>query len=323
MSWVNYSIYFFLGILAFLIARKDPLFWDIFSHFSFAFFFTAFSFIMTFIGKKGIVGDNITGHYVAFYHWAVFFTLFLVGAVYLTLRYLCWHWPRWVSYTLAWMAGILLHADFWYKAFTVTRFPFKTGQVEVFQQTLRTDVAIILVLGLYCVVLLFSHKPNGAFMHFLAAAILITFLCDVFDMMVSVHDLNIYGLDQYFAFFCLLLLVAVCLLRLLSLYSPEYRLREQFIFNPSYGIQTPVVLKSHNMDVIVGMIKPLFSYQNIVFQMSLGVVFVLISGLAKSFYVTVKLFLMVTLVVFVWNVYYYFIYAAIKDGQILNKRYTK
>lgn len=323
MSWVNYSVYFFLGVLTYFVAKKDELFWDVYAHFSFTFFFTAFSVIIAFIGKKGIIGDNFTSHYLAFYHWSVFFTLFLVGATYLTFRYLFWQWPRWLSYSLSWTVSLLLHADFWYKAFTVARFPFKTAQLVVYHHTIRTDVAIILVLGLYCLVLLISHKPNGAFIHFLAAAVFISFICDIFDMMVSLYALNVYGLDQYFAFFCLLMLIAACLLRLLSLYSPEYRLREQFIFNPSYGIQTPIVLKSHNMEAIVGLIKSLFSSQNIIFQLALGLVFVLISGLTKSLYVTIKLFMMVVLVVLVWNVYYYFIYASIKDGQILNKRYTK
>jgi len=120
-----------------------------------------------------------------------------------------------------------------------------------------------------------------------------------------------------------LILLAAFFLRLISLFSPEHALREQFMFNPHYGISIPVVLKSHNRDVIVELIKTTFSSQNVLFQFSFGIGLVLISGLAKSFYITIKLFMMLLAIALVWNIYYYFIYSTCQDGQILNKKFIK
>ncbi|HPN36615.1 MAG TPA: hypothetical protein PK843_19095 [bacterium] len=323
MSWANFSLYFLLGVVALYIVGRDRLFRDVYGHFGFTFLFTAAGLIIPFTGKQGLFGDNILSYYLSFYNWAVFYTLLLIGACYLTLRYLFWRWPRGVNYALSVAAAVGLNADFWHQALTVSRFPFKAGPPGILPHILRLDAAIILLLLLYCAVLLFTQRPNGAFLHTLVIGLLLSIICDVIDILVALYQLNVYGLDQYFAMLCLLILLAAFFLRLISLFSPEHALREQFMFNPHYGISIPVVLKSHNRDVIVELIKTTFSSQNVLFQFSFGIGLVLISGLAKSFYITIKLFMMLLAIALVWNIYYYFIYSTCQDGQILNKKFIK
>jgi hypothetical protein len=323
MSWVNFSLYFFLGVLALYIVIRDKMFRDVFAHYAFTYFFTVASIIIPFTGPKGLFGDVFLNYYLSYYSWAVFYSLLLIGATYLTLRYIFWRWPKWINYLIALSFGIFLNMDFWHKALTVTRFPFKAGLPMIYSLNFRTDGAMIILLILYCMVLLISHRPNGAFIHFFVVGMLLAIVCDVMDLIVTINQLDVYGLDQYFSSICNLVLIGVFFLRLVSLFSPEYVLREQFMFNPRYGLSTPVILKDQSTETMVELIKSLFSSQNILFQLTLGSGLVLISALTKSWYVTVKLTIMVLVIAMAWNIYYYFVYAINKEGQVLNKKFIK
>jgi hypothetical protein len=321
LSWVNYSLFFLMAVASIYIARKEIYFADVFWHFGILFTLIAMSVLIYFTGTSGIVGNNFFYYALVIYSKPIFHVLFLAGIFYMTYRYVLWRLPNKLGYLFSLLAAIACSVDFWHKAFTISRFPFKVGPEGQFWIMLRIDVISLVLLASYFIFVWRLNRPTGTFINFLPVGLFVFFSCDFFDMVVSYYKLDIYGIDQYFSLICLVLLVIVLFLRLISLFSAEYRLKEQFIFDSAFGLSTPVVLTNRHSEVIVEQVKHLFSTQNIILQVALGLGLVLMSGFARSPFVTVKSFMMVFLFAAIWNIYYHLFYKRSQKPQILNQKF--
>ncbi len=321
LSWVNYSLFFLMAVTSIYIARKEIYFVDVFWHFGILFLLISFSMLIYFTGKEGIIGNNFLYYYLVIYSKPFFHVMFLAGIFYLSYRYVLWRMPNRTGYLLSWFAAFICSADFWYKALTISRFPFKVGALGQFWIMLRIDIIGLLLLASYFIVVWRLNRPTGSFINFWLVGLFVFFSCDFIDMVVSFYQLDVYGIDQYFSLICLGLLAVILFLRLISLFSDEYRLKEQFIFDSAFGLSTPVVMVNKHSEVIIEQVKNLFSTQTLVLQFAFGLGLILISGFTRNPFVTVKSFMMIFLLAGIWNVYYHVYYKRSKRPQILNQKF--
>jgi hypothetical protein len=321
LSWVNYSLFFLMAVASIYIARKELYFADVFWHFSILFILISLSIFIWFTGKQGIVGNNFLYYYLVIYSKPFFHLMFLAGIFYLAYRYVLWRMPNKMGYILSWLAAIVCSVDFWYKALTVSRFPFRVGPQGQFWIMLRIDIIGLLLLASYFIIVWRLNRPTGSFINLWLVGLSVFFSCDLIDMVVSFNKLDVYGIDQYFSLVCLVLLVVILFLRLICLFSDEYRLKEQFIFDSSFGLSIPVIMTNKHSEVIIEQLKHLFSSQNFILQFTFGLGLVLISGFTRNPFVTVKSFMMVFLLAGIWNLYYHVFYKRSQKPQILNQKF--
>lgn len=323
LSWINFSLFFFLAIMSFVIAKHDVYFWEVFLHFGFTFLLISMTVIVYFMGVDYLFGNNIQFYYAMVYSRMIVWSLMLAGTILLVLRYALWRLPRGLSYPLAYLLAFLAEYDFWLKAFTITRFPYKLGFMGAITHFFRIDVIAIVALGCYFVLLLRHNRPNGAFLHAWAIGLFVLFACDIFDLAVSFWKIDVYGIDQYFATFCLIILGGIMLLRLTSLSSDAYRLREQLIFDKRMTISTPVVLRDHFAHVIIGQLKDLISSQSIMLQLICAAGLLFISALSKQRVVLFKIFVLIVIMGTIWNIYMHVVHLRSRKGQVLNQKFIK
>ncbi|MBN2357509.1 hypothetical protein JXO59_15455 [candidate division KSB1 bacterium] len=323
LSWINFSLFFFLAVSSLFIAKNDRYFSENFYHFSFGFFLVTLTLLVYFIGVDYVVGDNFDSWNALIYSRMIAWTILLTGTLAFVFRYVFYKLPRWSVYLLACFFGVLSQIDFWYNALTITRFAFKLTTLQNIMHYIRTDVLALLALLAYFIVLLRKNRPNGAFLHALAVGLFLLYLCDIFDYVIALRQIDIYGVDQYFATFCLLVLGVILFLRLASLSSEGYQLREQLIFDGRYAISTPVVIRDKSTAVILSQLRQLISSQSVMLQCIFAASLILVSALSKQSIVLFKIFTMIIVLGTIWNIYVYIVSLRTKKGQILNQKFVK
>ncbi len=323
LSWLNFSLFFLLGVTCFFIIKKDHYFFETFLHFGLSFILVSLTFVVYYIGVDFVMGDNIDGFYALIYSRMIVWTLLFIGTLSITLRYIFHTWRRWTVYFMSWVIGVLSQIDFWYQAFTVTRFPFRMTPLENVMHYIRIDVMALIVLGMYFLVLIRKSRPNGAFIHGWAISLFIMYVCDIFDYMVAFWQIDLYGIDQYFVTLFLLVMSSILLLRLASLESESYRLREQLIFDKRFAISTPVIMKDLTTDTIMQQLKQLIGIQSIFLQCILAAGLILISVLAKQSIVLLKVITLLVIFGTIWNIYFYIVSFKNRKGQLLNQKLIK
>ncbi len=322
-SWVNYSLYFLLAMICFFIARKDDYSWEQFAHFGIAFLGISLSFVVYFIGRDYLVGDNFDHYNSLVYSRMLIWNFLLAGVIHSVLRYVFWHLPRWISYGISLILSGAILADFWYKALTIHRFTFKLKLLGFIQHIIRIDIIALLFLTLYFGVLIRRNRPNAAFLNAWMIGMLVLYSCDFFDLILGFYKIDVYGIDQYFATFCLIILIAILFLRLIALESPAHRLREQLMIDSRAGITTPVIIRGQQSDVIIGMLKEIFNSQNIILQLLFAISLLLVSGLSQERIVLYKIFLLIVILGTIWNIYTHIILVKMRKGQIINQKFIK
>jgi hypothetical protein len=331
LTWVNHSFFFLIFVLCIFIALKDEFMKDVFMHFTAWAFFIVLGVCTSFIlYQQGPYAKVYLGFYLSFYNRAVIYTLFLVGTIYLSLKYVLWRLPRYLNLLISWTLGILLNIDFWYHSVAIPRFPFYATSrgnglpIDLIELSFRSDAVAIVFLLLYCWVLLKRNKPTAVFLNLWAVGITFFAACDFIDLWVTLNQKDVYGIDQYFSIICLMFLIAILFLRYISLFSEEYQLRERFIFDPIYAnLSLSVVASGRQTAIIIDQLKSLIQNINIYLQFTLGIALILISSLASNQFITVKMFFMVFLIAVIWLLYSKIYIARLEDGQVLNQRFIK
>lgn len=323
LSWVNFSLYFLLAMLCFFIAGRDRYSWDQFAHFGVAFLAISLTLIVYFFGVDYLIGDNFLYYNSLVYSRVLIWNFLLAGVIYSVFRYVLWRAPRLLLYGLSLALAFAVEADFWQKAFTIHRFTFKLGLQGFIQHLFRMDIVAILFLMIYFVVLVRRNRPNAAFLNGWMIGLFVLYTCDIFDMVVGLYKIYVYGIDQYFATFCLLILITILFLRLIALESPAHRLREQLMLDSRAGISVPVIQRGQQSQVIFGLLKEIFNSQNVILQLIFAVSLLLVSGLSKERVVLYKIFLLIVIIGTIWNIYTHIILVRMKKGQVINQKFVK
>jgi hypothetical protein len=323
LSWINFSLFFLLALTSFFIARQDNYFRDVFLHYGGSFLAISLTFAPYFIGIDYLIGDNVDFYYALIYSRFAVWNVLLIGILLVAFRYAFLHVPRWLCYLLAWVIGLAVEADLWYQAITVTRFPFKLGLLATVIHFIRMDVVALLALGLYFYIFIRQNRPNGAFIHAWALGMTLLYVSDIFDLVVGFWRIEVYGIDQYFNLFVMIVLAGVLFLRLTALSSESYQLREQLIFDNRFTISTPVIQRNHSGSVIMNQLKELFSSQSIVLQLIFAIGLLLLSALSQKRVVLFKIFVLIVLLAAIFNIYSRLLAIRTHKNQILNQKFIK
>jgi len=323
LSWINFSLFFLLALTSFFIARQDTYFRDVFLHYGGGFLAISLTFVPYFVGIGYLIGDNIDFYYALIYSRFAVWNFLLIGVLLVAFRYVFWRTPRWLCYLMAWVIGLAVEADLWYQAMTVTRFPFKVGMLATVVHFIRMDGVALLALGLYFYIYIRENRPNGAFIHAWAVAMMLLYVSDIFDLVVGFWRIEVYGIDQYFNLFVMIALAGVLFLRLTALSSEAYRLREQLIFDNRFTISTPVIQRNHSSSVILIQLKELLSSQSIVLQLVSAIGLLFLSALSQKRVVLLKIFVLIVLLMAIFNIYSRLVSIRTRKNQVLNQKFIK
>ena len=322
LSWINYTLYYLLGILCLQIALQDKYLWDIFGLFSLTFLLIALSILVYFLGDSGLMGSELLKYQIFIYSRVLSHLLLAISALNLVCRYLFWRLPR----SIIWAISILVLIPFSLPLLlhfgSLPDYAAKIGAISLIHYLLRLDLLGLTALFFYFVVLLLTNRPNGAFLHFWAVGVMIAFCFDTFDLFFSIENINVYGVDQYFATSSLILMSVILFLRLVALHSESHVMRERLIFDRRFSLSTPVVIKNTQTETLSKILKSFLTARNKVIQFTLAISILLISSMSRSLFVTIKIFLAVALIVASWNIYYHIFRARVKKGQIINQKFT-
>lgn len=322
LSWLNYSIYFLLGVLSYHVSKRDAYLKDIFLQFTIAFWAVTATLLVYFVGEERLIGDDFLFYDLFFYTRLISAGFLSLAVIYLTMRYAFWKVRKWLVYIFSLLILLACENDLIIDIFRIPDYALQVANMGLIKHTMRMDIVSIAGLIIYGLILYLKDRPNGAFVNFFMVSLLISFSFDFFDIIVVLNQIDVYGIDQYFAIFCILNIGVALFLRLVALFSDGFLLREQFIFDSRFAISTPIILKESQFPRTVEQLKDTFHNQGILIQAVLGTIFILISGLAKSLWVSGKMILTVVLMVIFWNVYIHIFKHRIKKGQILNFRFT-
>jgi hypothetical protein len=323
LSWVNFALYLLASYIALAIAGSTKYLNDIFVLLFMTCFFIFSTIFTYFCGDGMLFGDKALYIRMVFYGQIIGRILFTAVILQIVLRYLLPKWKKGIILAVTLLAILILEYDFIVNALSIDSFARKTFSAGILRNSLKLDIVSVFALLAYFVFLYFKDRPNGAFMNILVIVLLIWFVFDIFDFMATIQKIDVYGLDQYFALFCILLLNTVLFLRLVALHSEGHVLREKFIFDPQYALNTPVIMNDTQLSSLMEQIKILVHSQSFLLQIITAITIILISGLAKSLFVTIKLLLSIFLIAVIWNVYRYIIHNRAEKGQILNFKFLK
>ncbi|MBN1541803.1 hypothetical protein JW992_06625 [candidate division KSB1 bacterium] len=319
LSWINYSFYYLLGILCLQIARKDRYLWDIFTLFSLTFFLITASVSVYFLGNHGLFGSEMLKYRVFVYSRVLSHFLLALSALHLVFRYLLWKLPRAANLAISIALLVIFSLPLMRHFERLPDYAAEIGAITLIHYLLRLDLLGLIFLFIYFIALFLNNRPNGAFLNFWAMGVMVAFSFDTFDLFFSIKNINVYGVDQYFAIASLVLMAIILFLRLVALHSESHVLREQLIFDRRYSLSTPVIIRDSQSEALSQILKNFLSSQNKLIQLAMATSILLITGFTRSWFVTVKIFLAVLFVVISWNIYYYIFRVRIKKGQILNR----
>lgn len=323
LSWVNFALYLLASYIALAVATSTKYLNDVFILLFATCFFIFATMFSYFCGDNLLFGSKALYIKFVFYGQIIGRMLFAAVVLQIVLRYLLPKWRKGVIFSIVVLLILLLEYDFITNALTIDSFARKTFSAGILRNALKLDVLSVLALFVYFIFLSFTDRPNGAFMNVLVIVLIIWFIFDIFDFIATIQKIEVYGLDQYFAAFCILLLNIVLFLRLVALHSEGHVLREKFIFDPQFALNTPVIMHDTQLSSLLQQIKTLVQSQSFLLQIIMAISIFLISGLAKSLFVTIKLLLSIFLIAVIWKVYRYIIHNRAEKGQILNFNFLK
>ncbi len=317
LSWVNYSLYFLLGVLAFFVALKEKYLKDIFSLFALA-FLAITSTLLIYVGREQFDSASALWYYLFFYSRITVYALLVLAIIHLVVRYVFASWSRGLALALSLFLMFVFEFDFWVNLGS-SDYAIRLSTLGILYHMLRLDLLALLSLMIYFVTLFLTRRPNASFIHYLAVALLLLISFDLFDTIVSLREINVYGVDQYFLVTILIFLAGVFFVRLLALHSASHMLREQFILDPNYAMSSPVVMHDTENSLLLSQLKMLMLDKNVLLQAGTLVTILLFSALSRSFLVSLKIVLIIVLLLVIWNLYYHIFRKRFLEGQVLNQ----
>ncbi len=322
LSWINYSLYFLLGIFCLNIAQRDHYLWDIFVFFSLTFLFVSFTFLVYFLGDNGVVGTEMLKYSYFIYSRLISHLLYLISITYFVMRYLFWKSNQLHIIYITIFLAVLILFPLLIHIRNLAEYSMSVGTITIMHYLLRIDYLSLVIIFLYFLLLFLTGRPNGAFLNFWALGIFIAVSFDTFDMLFTIRKIDVYGFDQYFTTFSLSLLLVILFLRLLALHSESHLMREKLLFDKKFSPSTAqIFIKYHQSSILLQILKSFVEDKIKLVQLALSFSILLLSGLSRSPFVMMKIMLLFMIILASWNLYYHVLRMRLKRGQILNKKF--
>ena len=193
--------------------------------------------------------------------------------------------------------------------------------IPFYKKLIPLDILPIIALGVYFYVLLRYDRPNGTFLHSIAFVLLIFILLDLMDNIAYILGITYYGADQFFLFFCLLLLNLFLGLRFAVLHSDKYLLKEQFIFDRNRSGAPPVVDRDPKAYEWFKLIQDILGKKFLTLNGSAASIYVVLAVFTQSTFVTLKLSILIVWIISIYFIIQHIIQRRFEKGRILNKNF--
>ena len=303
LSWVNYSLYFMLFLFSLQIAIKEKYMKTLFFLFAFAFLSVVLSIITIYAGPSGLFGDRYTLFALYFYTGTFSYSMICAATVLFCLIYFLPGKSPLFLLAIALFVGFLFMAPHFIHQSSLTAYADEASHMGWMRHMLKIDLLGILLLCLYFALALFTNRPAAALFNAWALCLLTLFSFDIFDSIVSLGNIKMYGFDQYFAIIILIAMNIVLFFRLTALFSESHMMREQLIFDKKYRLNTAVHIADSQNSALFEQAKSLTTNNQVIMQFVTGLGIVLLAGLTSSYIVTFKVALFLALSILIWNAY--------------------